>query len=46
MQKETTSIRIDPEVWREAKLYCVSHDIDLGDYVAELIRRDLKEKKG
>ncbi|MEM1946388.1 MAG: ribbon-helix-helix protein, CopG family [Candidatus Caldarchaeum sp.] len=41
-QRQPTSIKIDPEVWKEAK----KHAIDKGETVSELIERLLREELG
>lgn len=45
MDKETKTIRADPELWDKAKVYCVGKHIDLSSYIDSLMRKDL-EKKG
>ena len=42
---QTSSIRIDPEVWREAKLLATSRDKTIGTLVEELLKRELREAK-
>ncbi|MFA6073465.1 MAG: hypothetical protein WC758_05105 [Candidatus Woesearchaeota archaeon] len=45
MERKTTSIKIDPELWKEAKKHCIDAEIDISEYVETLIRKNLKEKK-
>lgn len=46
MGKEiVTSIRIDGELWKEAKLYAVKNDITLGELVERLLRQELEKSK-
>jgi hypothetical protein len=40
-----TSIRIDGELWKEAKLYAVKNDTTLGGLVERLLRRELGKSK-
>ncbi len=40
--KETTSIRVDPKVWKEAKLKAVQKDMSIGEFIEELIKKELK----
>ncbi len=40
--KETTSIRIDPKVWKEAKMKAVQKDMSIGEFIEELIKKELK----
>ena len=45
MERKTTSIKMDPELWKEAKKRCIDEEIDISDYIENLIRKNLKEKK-
>ena len=40
-----TSIRIDGELWKEAKLYAVRNDTTLGELVERLLRREVGKSK-
>ena len=40
-----TSIRIDGELWKEAKVYAVKNDITLGELVERLLRKELGKSK-
>ena len=42
--RKTTSIKVDPVIWKKAKMKALNDDIDLGVYVEELIKKDLKIK--
>ena len=42
---QTSSIRIDPDVWREGKLLATSRNKTIGGLVEELLKRELKEAK-
>ena len=42
--KKTTSIKIDPDLWKEVKLYCIKEEIDISNYLEKLIKKDLKKK--
>ena len=43
--KRVPSIRIDGELWKEAKLYAVRNDTTLGELVERLLRRELGKSK-
>ena len=45
MPKKTTSLKIDPELWKEVKIYCINKEIDISEYIENLIRKDLKKSK-
>lgn len=42
-KKVTTSLKVNPELWKEAKKHCIDRDIDLSVYIEELIKKDLKK---
>jgi hypothetical protein len=44
-KSQTSSIRIDPDVWREAKLLAVSRGITIGGLIEELLRNEIKKAK-
>jgi predicted HicB family RNase H-like nuclease len=41
--KETTSIKIDPELWREAKIYAIKKGISISNLLEQLIKKELKK---
>ena len=45
MKKKTTSIKIDPELWKEAKKYCIDEEVDVSEFVENLIRKALSDTK-
>jgi hypothetical protein len=40
-----TSLRIDPEIWKQARVEAIQHDITLTQLVEEAINCWIKEKK-
>lgn len=36
-QKESTSIKVIPSLWKKTKIEAICDEIDLGDYVSEAI---------
>jgi len=42
MVRKTTSIMVDPELWKKVKLHCISNDIEVSEYLEKLIKKDLK----
>jgi hypothetical protein len=42
MAKMVTSIKVDDELWREAKIYCIQKGITLGDLLEQLLREKMK----
>ena len=39
------SVRVDEELWREFRVYCVSYKLKTGEVVSDLIRQKLKETR-
>lgn len=44
MDREKTSLNVDSKLWKEAKKKCIDKNISLGDYIDELLRKDLGVK--
>jgi predicted HicB family RNase H-like nuclease len=41
-KKEATSIKIDPELWKEAKIEAIRRDMELGQLVETALRKELR----
>lgn len=41
--RETTSIKIDKELWKEAKKYCIDKNITLSELIEKLLKQELKK---
>ena len=46
VERVTTSMKLDPEVRKAMKKHCIDLDVDMSDYLEDLIRKDLKLKRG
>ncbi len=44
-QRKTTSIKIDPELWKKAKIYCIENNIDLSQLIERLIKDEFNRTK-
>jgi hypothetical protein len=44
MEREAISLKIDPQLWKEAKKHCIDKDVSYSEYVEGLIKKDLKDK--
>jgi len=42
--RKTTSIKVNPELWKEVKKFCIDKNIDISDFLEDLIKRELKKK--
>ncbi|MCK4649706.1 hypothetical protein KAT36_00595 [Candidatus Pacearchaeota archaeon] len=40
MKRVTTSIKVNPELWKEVKIYCIRSGREISDYLEELIKKD------
>lgn len=45
MTRKTTSLKIDPELWKEVKKYCIDKGVNISDWMEMLINGELKKKK-
>lgn len=41
--RKTTSLKIDPELWKEVRKRCIDLDMDISEYIENLIKKDLKK---
>ncbi|WP_165776467.1 hypothetical protein [Candidatus Nitrosotalea bavarica] len=44
VKKETTSIKVDPNLWKKAKIRAVETDMDLSDLVEKALKAWLKDE--
>lgn len=44
-KRESTSIKVDPNLWKEAKIEAIRRDMDLSDLVDDALRKELKRAK-
>jgi len=44
-RKEATSIKVDPELWKEAKIEAIKRDMELGELVELALREELLRPK-
>jgi len=42
MVKKTTSLKIDPLLWKQVKKHCIDQDMEVSEYIEKLIKKDLK----
>jgi predicted HicB family RNase H-like nuclease len=40
-----TSIRVDEELWKEAKKYAIDTDISLAELIEKLLKEELERRK-
>jgi len=44
-QRQPTSIKIDPEVWKEAKKHAIDKGVTIGELIERLLREEIGKKK-
>lgn len=44
-EKKTTSIKVDPDLWKEVKKYCIDKGIDVSDFLEDMIRKEINKNK-
>ncbi len=44
MERKTTSLKIDTDLWRKVKKHCIDQNIDISEYLEEVIRRDFVDR--
>lgn len=43
MERETTSIKVDPELWKEARKLAIDKGMTISELLEGLIKRELKK---
>ncbi|HVB95106.1 MAG TPA: hypothetical protein VND41_00710 [Nitrososphaerales archaeon] len=43
--KESTSIKVDPDLWKQAKIVAIQHDMELSQIVEDGLRAELGRLK-
>jgi len=44
-EKQVTSIKIDPELWKEAKKHAIDEGVSLGELIEKLLQQELRKKQ-
>jgi post-segregation antitoxin (ccd killing protein) len=42
VRREATSIKIDPQLWKEAKIEAIRREIDVSELVEDALRKELR----
>ncbi|MDO8647061.1 MAG: hypothetical protein Q7R70_01435 [Candidatus Diapherotrites archaeon] len=45
MKRKTTSIKVDPEFWKQVKSYTALKGIDISDLLEDLLKKELEKEK-
>jgi len=46
MERKTTSIKINLEIWKQVKIHCATEELELCNYLEGLLKKDLKIQNG
>ena len=41
MERKTTSIKMDPELWKRVKKHCIDKEIDISEFIEDLLKKNL-----
>jgi len=44
-KKEVTSIKVDPELWKEVKIQAIREDLEVSEFMERAIKRELERVK-
>jgi hypothetical protein len=40
-KRESTSIKVDPDLWKEVKIAAIRRDVEISDFVEYALKREL-----
>ncbi len=41
-KRVTTSIKVDPELWKDVKIYCIKNNNEISEFVEKCLREKIK----
>jgi hypothetical protein len=45
VKRKTTSLKIDEELWKKLKIKCIQENINISEFLEDLIKRGLKDER-
>lgn len=45
MERKTTSIKINPELWQDVKIHCIKEKKDISEWLEEIIKENLRPNR-
>jgi hypothetical protein len=45
IKRESTSIKVNPELWKEAKIEAIRHDLEVSELVEQALQEWIKEHR-
>jgi predicted transcriptional regulator len=43
--REATSIKVDPDLWKEVKIQAIREDVEMSEFMERALRRELERVK-
>lgn len=43
-ERKTTSIKVNPQLWKEVKKYCIDKNMGVSDFLENLIKKEIKKR--
>ena len=44
-KRETTSIKVDPDLWKEVKIQAITNDIEVSEFTERALKHELERLK-
>ena len=44
IKRVVTSIKVDPEIWKDAKIEAITRDMDLSELVENALKKELRKR--
>jgi hypothetical protein len=41
--RKTTSLKIEEELWKEVKIYCIQNNIEISEFVERVLKKEVKK---
>jgi len=45
MERRTTSVKVNPEIWKKFKLYCIENDLEMGEELEKMVEEKITNKQ-
>lgn len=44
-ERVTTSIKVDPHLWKEVKIHCLTNDMEVSEFIEVAIKKAMKSNQ-
>ncbi len=41
--RKTTSIKINPDLWKDVKIYCLKNDVEVSEFVEKTLKKIIQK---